>query len=311
MKINTKYLCAILTISLILIINYSCAKKDPSINKQSKTDHQNKLNDNDTQTYRVNIPALILRNEPNTKSKIVTTLKSDTIVHLIQRTENIDTFDKITAPWFQVKTSDNHIGFVFSGYLIKNTKEIENLLITQNWFRQYGIIYNLNQLSKLTVLFLGAGRKQNQIEDITPLKYLFNLKELHLGGNGGVTKVKDITPLKHLNNLEILGLYGTLVVNLHLIKDMKKLKSLFLTGSKVSDLTLLISLTNLQDLDISYTKISDLTPLKSFPNLTLTIEHVEDLTHYKGLKDLKQLKGLVLGSPLGGHGPTTWTAPQI
>ncbi len=286
MKNNLIILNVILTIIIVILfsINNSCTKKDPAIHQQTSPSNNTKEN-LDKLTYRVDVPQLILRNEPNIKSKIVTTLKQGAIVNFIQKTEFIDTFDQITAPWFQVKTSDDQTGFIFSGYLIKNTKEIENLLITQKWLEKYEIYNpkprkNLRELVNITIIYVGSkGSKDSQMKDITPIQYLTNLKELNLGGNANPDPVSDLTPLKHLKNLEKLGIFNT----------------------KISDITPLKYLKNLKFLSIGYSPITDLTPLKTLPKLqTLQIIDIKDISNFKGLIELKSLKSLSLGNILGG-----------
>jgi len=134
-----------------------------------------------------------------------------------------------------------------------------------------------------------ASQLKKKPEELTTEDYE---KTTVLGLSG--TQVSDLTLIKELNNLQELWLGDTQVSDLTPIKELKGLKTLILFDTAVSDLTPIKELTGLKWLHLDGTKVSDLTPIKKLINLQellLRDTAVSDLTP---IKELIGLQGLYL-----------------
>jgi len=87
----------------------------------------------------------------------------------------------------------------------------------------------LNELTKtLEFLFLG----NNELTNISPLKYFTKLNHLYISDNN----ISDITPLKYLINLKYLNTRNNKISNFKALLNLKKLEGLTTSGDYLSNL---------------------------------------------------------------------------
>ncbi len=159
-----------------------------------------------------------------------------------------------------------------NGYAVDDKDNVIGLNLEHN---QINDITPLKYLTNLTSLDLW----NNQINDITPLKNLTNLTSLDLDDN---RKIKDITPLTNLTNLTSLSLRRNQINDITPLANLTNLTSLSLRRNQINDITSLKNLTNLTSLHLDYNrKIKDITPLTNLTNLTslgLENNQINDIT---------------------------------
>lgn len=118
---------------------------------------------------------------------------------------------------------------------------------------------------------------ENEISDITPLKYLKNLKYLEIQRN----RITDVNPLENLKNLEFLKLYNNLIEDVSPLSGLTNLTGLDLhynvtvdgnennkiISKGITDISPLKNLTKLEFLDVSANRIEDVSIIKDFTKL--------------------------------------------
>ncbi len=65
----------------------------------------------------VKVQKLLLRDSPNQNAKVLAVLLIDDKIEIIEKTNHISIIDGMERNWYKIKTSQNIVGYVFSGYL--------------------------------------------------------------------------------------------------------------------------------------------------------------------------------------------------
>ena len=100
-------------------------------------------------------------------------------------------------------------------------------------------------------------------EDLSVLKYCWNLKALDVGHN----KVDSLDFLYDLPELRVLIIACNNVTDITPIASLKHLEYAELFNNKITDITPLLELPHLLDLNLSFNKIRDLSPVKNLKTL--------------------------------------------
>jgi Leucine-rich repeat (LRR) protein len=141
----------------------------------------------------------------------------------------------------------------------------------------------------------------NQITDISKLKWLLNLRELALGRN----QISDISVIENLGALVMLALEGNQISNIGALADLTSLQALSLAdqhvfdakGNRVpvlSNISKLANLTGLLSLDLSFNKIGDISVLTGLTKLMGLYLHNNRLTGTGAVAGLPDLAVLTL-----------------
>ncbi|CAL6082404.1 leucine-rich_repeat domain-containing protein [Hexamita inflata] len=119
---------------------------------------------------------------------------------------------------------------------------------------------NLQDISEIKFLvnLTDLELNRNQIINISPLKYLINIVGLSLIGN----RIRDIEPLSNLINLEKLFLRDNIIVNIYPLAKLQNLEVLDLSYNPIVYIKTLEQLTKLIELNISQTLTLDLSPIQ-------------------------------------------------
>lgn len=117
------FLLGLFLIGLLFLLPVCNEKED----NQARGDQQNYSfysSETSTETeehlpihYRVNVIALNLRSDTTTDSEVIEKLQMDTHLTLLEKTNQMETFEDITDHWLKVQTDEGVIGYVFGGYL--------------------------------------------------------------------------------------------------------------------------------------------------------------------------------------------------
>ena len=100
-------------------------------------------------------------------------------------------------------------------------------------------------------------------EDLSVLKYCWNLKALDVGHN----KVDSLDFLYDLPELLVLIIACNNVTDITPLASLQYLEYAELFNNKITDITPLQNLTHLLDLNLAFNKINDLSPVKNLKNL--------------------------------------------
>ncbi|MCB1179436.1 MAG: SH3 domain-containing protein [Leptospiraceae bacterium] len=84
-----------------------------------------KLSGNEEVLYINAKKGLNLREEPSTKSKVVTAFPYKTKVYVLEKTGNFENYNGEKAEWFKIKSGKN-VGYVFSKFLTENLDSTDN-----------------------------------------------------------------------------------------------------------------------------------------------------------------------------------------
>lgn len=127
------------------------------------------------------------------------------------------------------------------------------------------------------------------ISNLTGLEHCINLTELALSKNDDID---DLTPLKGLTNLETLEAWGLWASDPTPISYLTNLKILNLQESGINEINFLSPLTQLEVLKLGGNQIQEISPLANLTNLTLLYldgNHISDITVLDGLHSLEYL----------------------
>ncbi|WP_157983108.1 SH3 domain-containing protein [Psychroflexus aestuariivivens] len=127
-----------------------------------------------------------LRDQPNTESNVLTLLKIDEQIEIIEKSESKMEFDGIESPWYKVKTNDK-VGFVL-GNLISLDKATNGNLTYLVSLKKDG----LKLFVKTRVLENGLDFKENISQLMTGE---FSIKAT---GNKGLENIKSIFQIDYL-----------------------------------------------------------------------------------------------------------------
>jgi internalin A len=173
----------------------------------------------------------------------------NTVTHLnlgATRIKNIETLSDFKNLVF-LDLSTNYIEDISP---VKGLKKLECLYLDNNKINK---IPELN-LPKLYELWLYS----NNIEDITNLRYSFDLVSLNLSNN----KIENIDALRDLNNLKVIDLNKNKISDINILNNFKSLDSLRLSSNLINNISALSNLNDIVYLNLESNQIEDITPLK-------------------------------------------------
>lgn len=143
----------------------------------------------------------------------------------------------------------------------------------------------------------------SDIEDISPLKYLYGLRYANLSFN----RIKNVTPLRYLTQLKQVLLEKNDISSIDpLTETFFNMERIDLSGNNIVSVAPLANMPNLFDVDISNNKIKSLTPLANLTKmrgLSLYDNKIESLAPLAKMFELDPALFLMGGNPLGNDIP--------
>lgn len=132
---------------------------------------------------------------------------------------------------------------------------------------------------------------QNEVTDITEIKYATNIETFWLYGNVKVTDISPVSGLTKIDSLRVINTVGerSTFSDLSPIANMTNLKIIGFGGQSITDLTPLSNLENLTQITLNENLITDLSPIAELDNVVLVSfarNQVEDITPIATMKEV-------------------------
>lgn len=162
---------------------------------------------------------------------------------------------------------------------IINYKQLNVLLLSSTFVKNFHYLYKMNQLNTLIMLFVNINSLNiskltqlkrlslafNKITNCKPLANLTQLKVLDLSRN----KITDCSPLANLTQLSYLNLSDNKITDFSQLIHLDKLKVLSMGYNENLDCSSFQYLKNLQYLNIQYVGLND---ISTFGNLSQNVK---------------------------------------
>ncbi|CAL6021612.1 leucine-rich_repeat domain-containing protein [Hexamita inflata] len=134
-------------------------------------------------------------------------------------------------------------------------------------------------LQNLKVLVL----KNNNIYNISDLRYMTNLKYLDISKN----KLEDVQPLQHLSQIKCLVLGNNIVYNLWPLKHLVNLEELHVNFNQIIDISVVRFLINLKHFNFQQNFVKDISVLvcMKLDSLMLRENYIDDEQHLGQLRE--------------------------
>lgn len=127
-----------------------------------------------------------LRDQPNTKSNVLSLLKIGNEIEIIEKTDKKMLFDGIQSPWYKVKTKDK-VGFVLGSLISLDKVSFGNLT------------YLISLKKEGLELFLKTRIIENDKEYVENISQLLTREfSIKTKGNKGLTNVKGVFEIDYL-----------------------------------------------------------------------------------------------------------------
>lgn len=125
-----------LSILLALLLNWNCKKAEAPLPAEKKEEPPAVSYSNEADSagkYALVIASeLSIRKSPSKNSERVFLVPFDTVVEILEESEESETIDSKTSKWMKVRYEDKE-GWIFGGYAIKMNKENETEIDSLRW----------------------------------------------------------------------------------------------------------------------------------------------------------------------------------